>query len=481
MTDWMERLARHYEDTRRRHPGERLMIVFDIDGTILDMRYPILHQLRAFDRAHGTRWFADLRLSDIEEHETRLDDLLARLGADPGLRAAVADFYGERFWTLDALLQGHRAFRGVLEVIRWFQIQPHTFVGLNTGRPEALRRDTLRALNALGAEWKVAFDDDRLVMKEGGWGADTASSKVDGLRRLAAAGYRIFAFIDNEPENLAAAAAAFDGEEILLLHADTIFDSHRQALPRSAVSGRAYDLASLIGEASLPSHVQLVWHGVNDPANLREFLGSRVQWAEVDVRLDPVTQQPVLKREPFDEMEEGERRGRRALALETVLDVVSRRNRAIKIDLKDGPQSIERTLSLIDRFGFDDDRLWFNAEVDALGEKGFRMLRESHPGAVLQCPMDTLSPLIHALPDRAHEILEALRGWGINRYSVAWGTRALPRLVDLMKEWGYAVNVYSVPDLEAFLRASLLLPRSITSDFDFPRWGYRGRGGEVRT
>jgi hypothetical protein len=32
----------------------------------------------------------------------------------------------------------------------------------------------------------------------------------------------------------------------------------------------------------------LVWHGVNNPANLRQFLASEVHWAEVDARLDPI-------------------------------------------------------------------------------------------------------------------------------------------------------------------------------------------------
>ena len=46
------------------------------------------------------------------------------------------------------MLAAHRPYRGVLEVIRWFQLQPATFVGLNTGRPEQLRDETLRSLNA---------------------------------------------------------------------------------------------------------------------------------------------------------------------------------------------------------------------------------------------------------------------------------------------------------------------------------------------
>jgi hypothetical protein len=41
--------------------------------------------------------------------------------------------------------------------------------------------------------------------------------------------------------------------------------------------------------------------------------------------------------------------------------------------------------------------------------------------------------------------------------------------MDRMDAWGYEVNIYNLPDLEAFLQALVLLPRSITSDFHF-RW-----------
>ena len=41
----MSALAHHYEKTRERYPGENLLIMFDIDGTIVDTRYMILHGL----------------------------------------------------------------------------------------------------------------------------------------------------------------------------------------------------------------------------------------------------------------------------------------------------------------------------------------------------------------------------------------------------------------------------------------------------
>ena len=40
-------------------------------------------------------------------------------------------------------------------------------------------------------------------------------------------------------------------------------------------------------EAPFPMQVQLAWHGVNDRANLGQFVASEVKWAEVDIRPDP--------------------------------------------------------------------------------------------------------------------------------------------------------------------------------------------------
>jgi len=51
----------------------------------------------------------------------------------------------------------------------------------------------------------------------------------------------------------------------------------------------------------------------------------------------------------------------------------------------------------------------------------------------------------------------------------------LPGTPTYLEEGGWPVNIYGIPDLEAFLEASLLLPRSV-ADFNFPNWHYFGRG-----
>ena len=94
----------------------------------------------------------------------------------------------------------------------------------------------------------------------------------------------------------------------------------------------------------------------------------------------------------------------------------------------------------------------------------------------MQVPIDFLGPLVTAMPDEATGLLRTLTDWGVTRFSVAWTEAEGRDLFEQLDRWGYEVNLYAVPDLEQFLRAALMLPRSITADFNFPEWNYFGRG-----
>ena len=471
-SSWMQALAGQFATARRRHPEDDLMIVFDIDGTILDMRHMVHRVLIGYDRAHGTGHFVHLAPSDIEVHENHVDRFLADIPLPASERRRIHDWYLDHRWSSEAVLASHRPYRGVLEVIRWFMLQPRTHVGLNTGRPEALREDTLRSLNALGREYRVAFDGGLLEMNPEGWERRVADNKAAALRRLRERGYRIFAVVDNEPDNIERMLEADDEGEILFLHADTIFVSKARRTPRT-VSGGTYSLAGLMSEGDIPDRVTLVWHGINDPGNFRQFLGSPVQWGECDVRRDPLGRL-VLRHDSFERTPW--RRGERCPGLGGPIDEIGRRGKSLKLDLKEGGQVVERVLEHVALYGLDDARLWFNGNIEILGEAGFRAIAAAHPGAVVQCPVDFLAPLVGAAPAEAQRILARLRSWGINRFSVGWRRDDRRVLLDRMEEWGCEVNLYDVPDLEAFLQATLLLPRSLTADFNFPAWQYYGRG-----
>jgi hypothetical protein len=241
-------------------------------------------------------------------------------------------------------------------------------------------------------------------------------------------------------------------------------------------AGDVVPLRSLIPESALPRHVQLVWHGVNDRANRRQFLASPVHWGEVDVRRDP-RGELVLRHDPFPTPPAGvvEPPSR----LDDCLDAFGAAGRGVKLDVKDAA-TIDEVLALVRCSGLDDADLWFNGRVDTLGEHTFRRIVAAHPRAVVQCPVDSLGPVAAAEPDEAKQLVEAMTRRGVNRFSVSWSSPHARLLLDRLDEWGHEVNVYAVPDLEQFLRAVLLLPRSITADFNFPEWHYFGRGSGQR-
>src|SRR5262245_51329550 len=78
MIHWMAKLASHYTQIRCQYPEDKLIIVFDIDGTMLDLRYMMLHVLQSYDREYGTEYFRNLTIAGIDVHEHAIDTLLAR-------------------------------------------------------------------------------------------------------------------------------------------------------------------------------------------------------------------------------------------------------------------------------------------------------------------------------------------------------------------------------------------------------------------
>ena len=473
MKSWMTTLARHYDKVRERYPDDELLVLLDIDGTILDMRHMILYLLRKYDQQHGSAFFEGLQLGDIDLHENHVDDLLGRLNLPRLQRRKVLDGLPANRLSSAAVLAAHRPFVGVMEVMRWFVLQPRTTVALNSGRPEAIRDETLRTLNSLGRQYRVSFSDELLYLNSAGWGEQVEQSKVAGLKHFQKAGYRVFAAVDNEPANLSALADVDPEDEILLLHADTIFDTARSGLPAGAVGGAKYDITDLITEKALPRQVQLVWHGLNDDTNIRQYLASEVQWAEFDVHTDPAGRL-IVRHDSFAETPA--QPGEEFLPLEDILKRLKKFGKSAKIDLKQGGEVLHRVRGLVDALDFSPQSLWFNGHIEVLGEQGFRELSAMFPGTVVQCRLDFLAPLIEVLPEEGQRILNGLCGWGINRFSIPWGLPNLTRTVETMDRWGYEVNIYNVPDLESFLQAVLLQPCSVTSDFNFPKWHYYGRG-----
>ena len=161
----MNKLAEHFEKHRQAYPREKLLIVFDIDGTILDMRHMILYVLKTFDDEMETHYFEGLDNLDIDFHEDHVSSLLERLSIQAPDRTRILDSFEKRLIAATAFPHSQQPFHGAFDVIRWFQEQPNTYVGLNTGRPESLRTNTLNTLNSWGKQHDIVFLDELLYMR----------------------------------------------------------------------------------------------------------------------------------------------------------------------------------------------------------------------------------------------------------------------------------------------------------------------------
>jgi hypothetical protein len=85
-----------------------------------------------------------------------------------------------------------------------------------------------------------------------------------------------------------------------------------------------------------------------------------------------------------------------------------------------------------------------------------------------------LGHMMSASSAEALKFLRMLCSCGIDRFSVNWSTPGSRRIIIQLQNWDFDVNIYNVPDLEGFLQAALLLPKSITAYFNFPKWFYTG-------
>lgn len=438
MTHWLARLATHYTTMRCRYPDDELMVIFDIDGTLLDLRHMMLYLLRRYDREHGTAYFRELTLDAIDVHENVIDEFLTRLGLPAAARAEVEAWYLARYWSSETIASSHYAFDGVMDVIRWFQLQPQTTVCLNTGRQEVLRAATLESLNRLGQTQGVRFTNDLLYMRPDDWEEGVAAYKLVGLEDCRRRGYRVVAFVDNEPNNLATIAAADPDREILLLHADTIFLSPLTLLPEGVAQGDRYALDALVTQAMLPPALELVWHGVNDEINLRQFLSSTIRWAELDVNLDPTGEQLILRHDTFAERPCTE--GESWLRLSDAVAALAKWDKALKLDFKIGGLWIEQALTQVEHYAFPAERLWFNGDLRILDKSWQRTLAARYPGAVIQAPVGFLRQWVDQ-PERLRTEVARLADDGLNRFSLNWRQAETRRLSEQLLAWGYQVNL----------------------------------------
>jgi hypothetical protein len=217
----MLELARHYAHVRSAHPTDRLLAVFDIDRPIVDQRHIVRRRLLDYDRVHGTNHFSGVELAEVDVDAGNLERFITPQGLPATGTREILDWCRKPASSTEHGPGTVRPYPGALGVIRWFQLQQSTFVGLHTSRPERLRADTLHSLNALGRHVRVQFHDDLLHMNQSRHQGDAVASKIEGLRAFTRAGYRPVAFVDHEPSVLHGVFEADETRDILFLQTRT--------------------------------------------------------------------------------------------------------------------------------------------------------------------------------------------------------------------------------------------------------------------
>ncbi len=177
---------------------------------------------------------------------------------------------------------------------------------------------------------------------------------------------------------------------------------------------------------------------------------------ECDARLDPLGVVRV-SHEPLDGTTEW-------MELSEWMGMVRASRRSAKIDLKEGGMVIDGALEAVANVGLPDDEVWFNAAIEIPGGgPGFRQLSNTHPGARISCPLDTLGSYLLVAPP-AYEIVELLRSWGINWLCFGCRVPGVESLVPAMQERGWPVNIWDVEDGDGLDKALSLNADAITAD-----------------
>jgi phosphoglycolate phosphatase-like HAD superfamily hydrolase len=218
MRDWTRVLLSHHEACRRRFPDERLLVLFDVDDTFLDMRLAVASLLRAYDAAHGSTHFAALDAGALDPFGRGIEALLEHCRVPAAEQPQVLAWYQHKRRCGDIARLAHGPFEGLLALAGWLHRQPGTAVGINSARPEFLRQETLRCLNDLAAGHELHFADELAWFTPHGWRDDVGASKRAAIAQAERRGEQVIAMIDSNPAVLAALAEADYGDDMLLVH-----------------------------------------------------------------------------------------------------------------------------------------------------------------------------------------------------------------------------------------------------------------------
>ena len=350
----------------------------------------------------------------------------------------------------------------IISVLRWFQIQKKITVGFVSRRSGIATSELVRDLQKYAKNHRFNIDSSLIFFPEK---AATDSEQQRSLLEVCTErGYRLFAYLGLEkPANSSESLRYFNLNDIALDENIT----GDQGAPHAS-------LIHLITEEELPEEIEYCWHGINDHENLEKFLQSSVTWGEVDVRAHPVSNELITRHDSFSKSPAFP--AEKILSLEDVLFRMYAEQKKVKIDFKQGGEVVDHTLEMLRTLGYFNESVWFHGDLPVLRISGFQKLFAVYPEAIVQTTIDQIAPFIALAPPLGRWLIRLFSDWGANRFLLTWKSRYKIQVMEKMERWGYPVNLYQIPNLEEFLKAVLLLPASITSDFNFPEWKYYGRG-----
>lgn len=223
----------------------------------------------------------------------------------------------------------------------------------------------------------------------------------------------------------------------------------------------------------IPSTIQLAWHGVNDRLNLEHFLNSPIPWAEGDVRGDG-NGGLVLRHDSFDT--HPMRPDEELLRFEEWLEALQVRNKCIKIDLKEGCETMAKMIRHLKERGIDESRLWITTNLKDVAVDDYGRLRQSFPHIIFQSTIPLRFMFREMGPEDRSSWLNLNRTLGVTRLSICWYDLPTAEEIAEIRAFGFEINLYHVNTLDDFRAAIALMPEAITSDFHLPEWNLFGRG-----
>lgn len=222
----------------------------------------------------------------------------------------------------------------------------------------------------------------------------------------------------------------------------------------------------------LPRDILFIWHGVNDPKNLEFFLKSNICVAEGDVRA--LEGRLVLRHDPFDTHPLDPHES--LMDVETWVRKLMASGKGVQVDLKEGGETMERVIKLLKDLRVPDDRLWLTTNLKDVSMEDYGRLSREFPKVPLQSAIPHRFMFQDMSVEERAEWMAMNRSIGIRHFAISWYEEAKEHELKELRDAGFGVHFFYVNTPDDILKAAVLRPNSITSDFHIPEWGYFGRG-----